>query len=428
MTTQTTQTARTTRTPLAALLVGVTVSTAGTRMSQLAVPWLVLTTTHSPVDTGLVGTAEIAPLVVMQVLGAPLVDRYGGHRIAQLGNLVAAGAMGAIPVVWAAGVHQLWSVLVLVFLAGLARGPADPAELVLVPEVTARAGMSIDRGTALFDGSSRAAGLIGAPLAAVLIGAIGASEVVAFDAATFAVAALVLLAVPVDAGHTGASGPLGYRAQLRESFAFVTKHPLLRSIAGMVLFTNLADAAMSGLFVLLWVQRHYGGAGRVGLMSVVFSIGAVAGTAVMVAVGPRLPRRWTYAVTFFVAGAPRFVALALPTPFPVVLVVWVLAGLTAGAINPVLGAAQYDAVPRQLQARVLGVVSAISWAGIPFGALLGGLLVNATSLSTAIAVAAGVYFLATLDPILRRSWRLMDRQPVAEQELEEPAAPAPSRR
>jgi len=67
-------------------------------------------------------------------------------------------------------------------------------------------------------------------------------------------------------------------------------------------------------------------------------------------------------------------------------------------------------VPRELQARVLAVVGSLAWAGIPFGALLGGLLVNATSLTTAITVAAGLYFVATLDPILRPAWRLMDRR------------------
>jgi len=409
-----------TRRPLWALLTGATISTAGTRMSQLAVPWLVLTSTHSAVDTGLVGTAEIAPYVVLQVLGAPLVDRFGGHRIAQSGNVIAALAMGAIPIAWGAGLHQLGLILALVFAAGLARGPADPAGRVLLPAVTGQAGMSIDRSAALFDGASRVAGLVGAPLAGVLIGSIGAADVVAFDAVTFLAAAGLLLLVPTDAGHTGVPGPAGYLARLAESFSFVRKHPLLRSIAGMVLFTNLADAAMSGLFVLLWVQHHYGGPGRVGLMSAVFGIGAVAGTAVMVAAGVRLPRRWTFALTFLLAGAPRFVVLVVPAPFPVVLGVWALAGLTAGAVNPLLAAAEYDAVPRELQARVLAVVGSLAWAGIPFGALLGGLLVNATSLTTAIAVAAGLYLVATLDPILRPAWRLMDR-PAAVGE-ERPAA------
>jgi MFS family permease len=396
------------RRPLIALLIGATISTAGTRMSQLAVPWLVLTTTHSPIDTGLVGTAEIAPYVVLQVLGAPLVDRFGGHRVGRIGNLVAAVAMGAIPLAWAGGLHQLDLVLALVFIAGLARGPADPAQTVLLPAVTERAGMGIDRATALLDGGGRLATMLAAPAAGVLIGMIGAANVVALDAASFLVAALLLNLVPASAGLTG-SDPAGYVSQLRESFRFVRRHSLLRSIAGMVLFTNFADAAMSGLFILLWTERHYGSSTRVGIIAAVFGLGAVAGTAAMVAISHRLPRRWTFAVSFLLAGAPRFVVLAVPVPFGVVLVVWGFSGLAAGAINPLLAAAEYEAVPRALQARVLAMVGALAWAGIPFGALLAGVLVNATSLTTGLVVGALLYVMVTLDPFVRPSWRLMNR-------------------
>lgn len=48
-------------------------------------------------------------------------------------------------------------------------------------------------------------------------------------------------------------------------------------------------------------------------------------------------------------------------------------------------AAEYERVPRDLQARVLGWLGAVAWAGIPFGALLAGLLVQAADLRTALA-------------------------------------------
>lgn len=411
------------RTPFVSLLAAATISAAGTRMSNLAVPWLVLTETHSPVLTGLVGTAEIAPYVVLQILGSPLVDRFGGHRVALAGNVVAGLAMAAVPLAWQAGWRSLGLVLALVFVTGLARGPADPALHVMLPPVAERAGISIDRATALSEGCLRLAGLLGAPAAGVLIAAIGPANVVAFDAASFLACAALLLAVPVKAGITESSTQ-GYLRQLADGLSFVRRHPLLRSISGMVLFTNLADAAMSGVLLLLWAQRHYGSADRVGLTSAVFGAGAVAGTAVMVAVGTRLPRRWTFAVAFLIGGAPRFAVLALPVPYAVVLAVWVCSGLTCGAINPLLGAAQYEVIPRALQARVLSTVNALAWAGIPFGALLAGALVEATGLGTALVVGTVLYLAATLDPFLRRSWNLMNRaEPAPEQVL---AAGAPS--
>jgi len=410
------------RAAFVSLLTAATVSQAGTRMSQLAVPWLVLTETGSPVLTGLVGTAEITPYVVLQILGSPLVDRLGARRVALAGNAVAGLAMAVIPLAWHAGWHQLWTVLALVFVVGLARGPADTAAHVLLPSVAERAGVSIDRATALSEGCLRLASLLGAPAAGLLIAAIGPANVVAFDAASFLACAALLTLVPVTAGLTERS-ELGYLRQLGDGLAFVRKNPLLRSISGMVLFTNLADAAMSGVLLLLWIERHYGSAGRAGVVSAVFGAAAVAGTVVMVAIGARLPRRWTFAVAFLVGGAPRFAVLALPAPFAVVLAVWAVSGLASGAINPVLGAAEYEAIPRALQARVLATVNALAWAGIPFGALLAGALIEATSLSAALAMGAVLYLAVTLDPFLRPSWQLMNRaeQPAAD------AAPEPAR-
>ena len=111
---------------LPALLISAVVSTAGTRISHLAVPWLVLTTTHDPVLTGLVGTAEIAPYVVLQLLGAPVVDRVGARRVAWVGNVVAGLAMALIPVLHAAGALPIPAVLALVFVAGAARDQPTP--------------------------------------------------------------------------------------------------------------------------------------------------------------------------------------------------------------------------------------------------------------------------------------------------------------
>jgi MFS family permease len=398
---------------LVALLAAETVSTAGTRMSELALPWLVLTGTGSPIATGLVGTAEIAPYVVMELLGAPLVDRVGGKRVFVAGNVVAGAAMLAVPLLWHGGALGLPALLGLVFLAGLARGPANAAGQVMLPPMTEAAGMSIDRATALVDGASRTATVVGAPLAGALIPLLGAANVVLADAASFlAAAGLVLVLIPVAAGRTaGEAAPSrGYLTSLTEGLHYMARHRLLRSIAGMVAFTNLADAAVMGLLIVLWAQQRYGSTEQLGAITAVMFAGAVAGTLVMAARGARLPRRKTFAIAFLAAGAPRLLVLALPVPLWAVLLVWAVSGVAAGAINPIISAAQYDVTPRRLQARAFSAVHAIAWAGMPVGALLAGALVDATGLGTALVLGAVVYGLVTLDPFVRSAWSAMDRR------------------
>lgn len=420
------------RTGFAALLTAETVSTAGTRMSQIAVPWLVLSATGDPVTAGLVGLAEILPYVVLQVLGAPLVDRLGGYRVAVVGNLGAGIALAGVPLLAEARDLGLAALLGCVFVAGLLRGPADSATQVLLPGVAAAGRIPIDRAVGALDGAQRAAGLLGAPLGAALVGLIGSPAVVALDAGTFGVAAaLVGLAVPRAAGVTRPADDnagAGYLTELRVGLVYLVRDRLLRSIAGMVLVTNLVDAAISGLLLLVWARERYGSAGPVGIVGAAIAGGAVVGALVMTAVGQRLPRRWTFAVGFLAAGAPRLVILAVPVPLWVVVAVWAVSGLGAGVVNPTLGAAEYDTIPRRLQARVLSALGGIAWAGIPFGALLAGVLVDAVGLQTALIVGAAVYGLATLDPFLRPAWRLMDRRPSAPRATSEIVSPSRAER
>jgi MFS family permease len=104
--------------PFVALLGSYVISVAGTSMSAIAIPWLVLTTTGSAARTGLAGFAGMAPYVVTLALAGPLVDRVGPRRSFVWGNLVAALAVGAVPVTYAAGGLSLPVLLALVAVAG----------------------------------------------------------------------------------------------------------------------------------------------------------------------------------------------------------------------------------------------------------------------------------------------------------------------
>ncbi len=59
------------RAPFTALITAYVISVAGTSMSALAVPWLVLTTSGSAAQTGVVVFAQLMPYVAAQLLAGP---------------------------------------------------------------------------------------------------------------------------------------------------------------------------------------------------------------------------------------------------------------------------------------------------------------------------------------------------------------------
>ncbi|MGH7918743.1 MAG: MFS transporter [Candidatus Dormibacteraceae bacterium] len=411
------------RRPLVGFLGAVGISILGTRMSFLALPWFVLTTTGSATATGLVGFAQMAPYVAVQALGGPLVDRLGARRASVVTDLVAAMAVAAAPALFAAGHLPLPALAGLVAIAGAMRGAADAARNVLVPGVGELARMPIERTSGLYDGCNRGASLIGAPIAGALVALTSPLGVLGLDAGTFVVSALLVgILVPAwaqPAPPDRATRP-SYVASLKAGFSYLLHDPLLLAIASMILVTNLVDQAASAVLTPVWVHQGARSSVALGLLGGAFSLGASCGNALVIWLGPRLPRRWTYAVGFFLPGAPRFLALLLLPSLPPVLIVFFLLALGAGGINPIIGAVEYDRVPRHLQARVLGAVGATAWLGIPFGSLAGGLVVSGFGLGVALAGAAVIYGIATLTPFVFPVWRQMDRASPAGSQAENP--------
>jgi Major Facilitator Superfamily len=383
----------------------------------------VLVTSGSAGRTGVVAFAEMTPYVLVQGLGGPLVDRLGAWRVSVSTDVVAALVVGAVPVLYAVDRLGFATLCGLVAVAGATRAAGDNGRNVMVPGVTEAARLPMERGAGSYDGVNRLAGLLGGPAAGVLVAVWSAPAVLAVDAATFAVSALVVaLLVPRAAAPApapvdeGAGSPGGYLQQLRGGFAYLRGDRLLLGIGAMVFVTNLIDQANGSVLMPSWVKEVTGSAVTLGLLSGVFGVGAVLGNVVLTWLGPRLPRRRTYAWCFVLCGSPRmFVMAALSIVSPVAAIAF-LSGFGAGGINPILGAVEYERVPRHLQARVLGAVGALAWAGIPLGSLLGGFAVEHVGLRPTLLAAGIIYALTTAAPFVFPAWRGMDRD----------AAPAPA--
>jgi MFS family permease len=407
-------TAAPSRRPLVARLAAHGVSLVGSRLSMIALPLFVLATTGSATRTGVVAMVEMAPYVVAQALAGPVTDRHGPRLVSMVSDAASAVVVGLIPVLHAYGALHFGTLLVLVAFAGLVRGPGDGAKFVMAPAAAVHAATPVERVLGLEDGINRAASVIGPLGAAALVTLVGAPAALIIDAVSFAVALVVIATgVPGSFGKATQSetGDVdhGYLQRLREGARFVRQDGLLKAIIGMVATTNLLDAALSGVLLAVWARDQHGGGGLMGLVVAVMAGGAVIGTVVATAIGHRLPRRATFAVSFFLIGGPRFAVLGLGAPLWLVLAVVFLGGIGSGTINPILGAVELERIPEHLRARVLSLMGSCSWALIPFGGLVGGLLSDHLGVSAALLICGAVYTAATTVPALRPEWREMNR-------------------
>jgi MFS family permease len=392
------------------------VSGLGTAMSAVAIPWLALVTTGSAGSTGVVGFSQMAPYVAVQATAGPLVDRIGLRRTFLGGNTIAAVTVCAIPLLHALGMLSLGGLAALVAGAGAVRGAADAATSPLVPATAARDGVPNERAAAVYSAANRTAMLIGMPVAGVLIAATGAATVVLVDGISFAAAVAVVAAtIPRSIGRprpdAAALDARGYGRELAEGLRFVRADRLLLGLAAMILVTNLLDEALLAVLLPVWAHDRIHEPQALGLVGGAMGLGMLVGVLGVAWLGTRLPRWRTYAVGGLIAASPPFFALAAFGAVPPVVAVCVVSGIGGGVMNPIIGAVQWERVPPQLQARVLGATKASAWLGIPFGSLLGGLLAERAGLTAALVGCGVGMLLATLAPFVFPSWRGLDRAP-----------------
>lgn len=411
------------RKPLYGWLTSEAISLTGTRVSMIAIPWLVLTTTGSATQTGVVAFAEMAPLVLLKALAGPIVDRVGARRVAISADVASVLVVGAIPLLHLLGWLSFPALLVAVGCAGALRGPSDGAKSALVPTLVEHAGVPLERATGLASAVERTASMAGAAFAGGLVALVGASNALIVDAVSFALSALVLCWS--TAGMTKAArktvelheplegGRQGYWSELRQGWDFLRGDTVLVGISAMVAVTNLLDQAYAVLLVPVWARDSGSGVAAVGLVFAVFSGASIVGSVAAAAWATRLPRFRTYVLAFLLCGAPRFVVLALGTPLWAVLAVSIVGGVASGFINPVLGAVIYERIPAPMMGRVSALNTALCWSLIPFGGVLGGLLVTAFGISPALLAIATAYFVATMAPTVGPRFRAMDHRPAS---------------
>ena len=137
---------------LIGLLSAEAVSLVGTRMSMLAVPWFVLITTGSATRTGLAAFAELAPYVLMQAVGGPVVDKFGARSVSIATDIIAGLGLLAVPLLHAADKLSFAVLLGLLAGTGFVRGAGDIARLVLLPGVQEAAETPMERVTGIYVG------------------------------------------------------------------------------------------------------------------------------------------------------------------------------------------------------------------------------------------------------------------------------------
>ena len=202
----------------ALLWTGQTFSTLGNFVTMIALPWQVLALTGSAVQMGIVVAINLATNVVFLLFGGVIVDRLPRRRILLSSDFFSGIIFAGVAGLGAAGALRIEHIYVATALTATTQAFFGPAMSAILPELVPAdvlvAGNSLR-------GVSRQGGRVFGPVVGgILVATAGLPAAFGFDAFTFFVSFLALLAMR-PAGSLSSRTSAGMLREVREGIAFV---------------------------------------------------------------------------------------------------------------------------------------------------------------------------------------------------------------
>lgn len=358
--------------PLVALLTGEAVSSLGSQMTFLALPWFVLVTTGSAARMGVVLAAELAPVALLGIPSGGVIARYGARRTMMVADLCRAPVLAAVPFLHSLGMLDFWVLIVLVALVGVFIAPSFAAQRLVLPELVGEDETVVAQANAVFEGVLRATGLLGPVSAGLLISAFGAPAVLYADAASFVFAFVMLwLFVPQHPPKAATAESRGVLAGVR----FIRGDHLLLVVAGTSLVINMFAQMLVAALPVLAYEDFDGNPRVAGAFFAAFGVGAVVGSVLAVRLVPRFDPIRLGAAAFAAMTMPLWL-LVLPLQAAGVVLVLAVSALFGPLINaPLIGVITMR-TPEVLRPKVMTAVITAAMLASPIGLLIAGPLLE----------------------------------------------------
>lgn len=383
------------------------ISILGNAITEIAIPWLILEISDSPLLVASVMTAKIVPVVLSILFSAQTVDKFGAFRVSVASDLVNFGCILLIPLLYQVGQMDFVLLAILLMASTFLDSPGRLARDVILAREIKQDNHQNERINGLNGTIENVCDLAGPAFAGVIIAAIGTINALYFDAVSFLVVSLGLIALrkhfaaDIDSPEkhqpeqTQPNSETAQGGYLADAVRFLWKTPSLSSVLIVSALVNLVITPLLFVYLPFISKTAFDSVIGLGLSMMFFGAGTTLSSFLYSAIGAKW--RSHHIILYGYTCLGMLLASLSGTAELWLLYAQLFAiGCCIGCAGPVETTMIQRQVPDVYFSRVMTLFSASRFLSVPVGYLVFGSLLEfgfstGTPLLMAVTVVTGVF-------------------------------------
>jgi MFS family permease len=364
---------------------GFTLSAIGDAMTRVALTWFVYEKTGSAAALGWLTLAYTGPVLIGGLVAGTLLDRFDRRKVMLVDSVLRGVAVALVPILNWSGDLPLWVVYAVAAVYGslmmvsLAGAPA------MIPSLVPKE--RLDTANALETLSFTLSGVIGPPLAGLLIAWIGAPNVVILDMLSYFAFALALASIRMPEEHPAAEVQSAEPLRWVDAFRLLWTNQVLLATTAMFMAANFGLGLSTVWLPVYTDQVLGGGAGLYGFLLGCLAVGEVVSSLLAGSLNLALPLGTLIALAQVLSGGAVGILL-LGSQAAWAILSLTLLGFFSAPLTIWAQTLRMQIIPPALRGRTFALLRTLMQGALPAGGALAGFLLPVVGIPLMIALSA----------------------------------------
>lgn len=371
--------------------IGACTSSVGTWMQIVAQGWLIYRLSHSSFLLGLDQFLAGIPIFLFSLIGGVVADRAERRRILIISQYIQMASAATLTALVATGSVQVWHILCLSFVSGLAQAFGGPAYQALIPTLVDRDDMP--NAIALNSIQFNLAVTIGPALAGITLARLGEKWCFGLNAVSF-LAPIIALSM-ISARYLPEPTKESMFSSLKQGIRFVWRHGSMVGLIALAFAMTFLSMPMRTYIPVFVKDIFHRGPATYGNLLSLMGVGSICGSLGVAGLG-NISRKGRFSLAMLMVLGAAIAMFSFSKLLPLSYTMLLVVGASMMAVFATVTSLVQLIITNEMRGRVMSVYNFAFRGGMPIGNLVSSWLVPIYSAPVVLGVNGFLLILVAL--------------------------------